>query len=373
MRPGTPGFEPSRLKAAREAKGLTPLMLAEVVGVKRQAVYQYERGEISPHPDVLMRLALVLGVRPGFFQLPPIPSARTLFFRSSAGVTARARARGERRAERAWLVWDELGKRLELPTPNVPEYSEANPIALDDDEIEEAATRARRHWGMGDGPIANTVWLLENNGIVVVREDIADRTMDSWSRWEAWDANPVVILNSFKASAVRSRFDAAHELGHLVLHRAVRPDYWASQEDGVAIREEQAHKFLLPSSPFVSETKHPSLERFLAMKPRWKASVQAMVRRARDLHVIDEARYTQMQKGISKLRWRSREPLDDELPMEEPRLVRRAFEVLKGHDPDAPTALSLSLELQTEDLASLAGLPEAFFESPRLIEFRQRG
>jgi len=53
---------PQRLKAAREAAGLTQAYVAERIGVTRQAVGQWESGESSPNPQTLALLADLYGV-----------------------------------------------------------------------------------------------------------------------------------------------------------------------------------------------------------------------------------------------------------------------------------------------------------------------
>src|SRR3546814_6566541 len=51
----------------------------------------------------------------------------------------------------------------------------------------------------------------------VCSSDLEDtKNVDAFSCWR--NGQPFVFLNTFK-SAERSRFDAAHELAHLVLHR----------------------------------------------------------------------------------------------------------------------------------------------------------
>ena len=57
MRPGTPGFSGSRLRSAREARGLSGAVLAELVEVSRSAISQYERGIQTPSPKVVQEIA----------------------------------------------------------------------------------------------------------------------------------------------------------------------------------------------------------------------------------------------------------------------------------------------------------------------------
>ena len=59
----------------------------------------------------------------------------------------------------------------------------ADPTMLSDDEIEQAAEDARRYWRMGDGPIANMILLLENQGAVVARDLLGADTLDGLSQF----------------------------------------------------------------------------------------------------------------------------------------------------------------------------------------------
>lgn len=64
---GTRGFDPRRLRALREERGLTQADLAARVGVRRTYFIQWEREQgraTTPTPRMLGRLADVLGVQP---------------------------------------------------------------------------------------------------------------------------------------------------------------------------------------------------------------------------------------------------------------------------------------------------------------------
>jgi Zn-dependent peptidase ImmA (M78 family) len=89
--------------------------------------------------------------------------------------------------------------------PESPDYRPAD-----------AAIALRTHWGIGQRPIGNMVHLLESFGIRVF--SLAERAtqVDAYSLWLR--GLPFVFLNTLK-TAEHSRMDAAHELGHLVLHR----------------------------------------------------------------------------------------------------------------------------------------------------------
>jgi len=136
------------------------------------------------------------------------PSSQTASFRSQARMAASTRDAALASGALAFLLNDWLEERFSLPSPDLPDLREEEPEA--------AAITLRQHWGLGERPIKNMVHLLESKGVRVfsMAEDTTE--VDAFSLWR--ETTPFVFLNTMK-SAERSRFDAAHELGHLVLHR----------------------------------------------------------------------------------------------------------------------------------------------------------
>lgn len=95
--------------------------------------------------------------------------------------------------------------------------SEADLLDLSHDNNPAAAARTiRQYWAIGERPIGNMVKLLETKGVRVFSLAENTRNVDAFSCWR--NDEPYIFLNTFK-STERSRFDAAHELGHLVLHK----------------------------------------------------------------------------------------------------------------------------------------------------------
>ena len=206
---------------------------------------------------------------------------------SSATKAPRARAV----ARHAWLleIISYLLEYIDFPAVNLPKFdlpSDVQQITTND--IEDAAAECRRFWRVGTGPIADIVLLLENNGVIVSRGELGAETLDAYSHWPSDVAHPMIFLGSDKASAVRSRHDASHELGHLILHRNV---------DVKAIRnamlfkliENQAHRFAaafnLPAQAFADQLWAPTLDAFLALKPHWKVAIAAMIMRSEQLGI----------------------------------------------------------------------------------------
>jgi Zn-dependent peptidase ImmA (M78 family)/transcriptional regulator with XRE-family HTH domain len=363
MMPGTPGFVGARLREAREARGLTIVSLAEMLGVTKQAVSQYEHGQQTPRPEVMTKLVAVLNLPQHFFSSQPgsIPVG-TMFYRSLSAATKTARTRAEWRYIWSRRIAAYLEAFVQFPAPHFPDLDPpANPQELRDEDIEDLATRTRRFWTLGDGPISNMVWLLENNGAIVTRDYLQAETLDAFSEWSESQGRGFVFLGADKGAGVRSRYDCAHELGHLLLHRSIEKSRLAQD---FKLIEHQAHRFagafLLPAATFADDLYTLSLDSFRVMKTKWHTSIAMMIMRAATLDFVSEDQKRRLFVSYSHRGWRRQEPLDDKLEVETPRVMRRAFELLFRENVIGRDSVLEALPYAAADIERLAALPEAF-------------
>jgi Zn-dependent peptidase ImmA (M78 family) len=378
MNSRTPGFSGQRLREAREVRSVQQAFLAEMVGVSAQAISKYERGGGTPSPEVAERLAKHLNVPTAFFLMPERQAIdRRVFYRSMSAATKTARTRAEHRA--SWLA-DLTGyveSYVELPTVNIPDFGVPdNPLQLEGSDVENIAADARAYWGMREEPIGNVIALMENQGAIVARDHLGAATLDSLSEYDQATERPLVIIGTDKGTPARWRFDAAHELGHLILHKRVDRRRLKNLAEHKAI-EDQAHRFassfLLPRVPFCEELFAASLDAMLAMKARWRVSIAMMIMRARQTHLINDATEKRLWINYSRRGWRRNEPLDDSMEQESPRVLHRSLELIleagvqTGQDVVANTGLPIA------DIESLAWLPERFLErgsAPVALRFK---
>ena len=371
---GTPGFIGNRLIEAREARGLTAVSLSQMVEISPATISHYEHGRQTPQPEILERLSRVLNCPLKLFLNPTRPVPDLVDWRSLSSATKTSRAKAIRRF--GWLreAVDYLTGLLEFPRVNIPDIRVPDEIeSIDSDIVESSANQCREFWNLGTGPIQNVVKLLEANGVIVARTDLEAETLDAFSVWPTGEAAPYVVLSSLKASAARSRFDAAHELGHLVLHRHL------SSRGGPAKRklvEEQAHRFaaafLLPESSFTQDVWAPTLNSFRTLKPHWKTSIQLMIMRCQHLGLMGEGQARRTWINLSRRNWRKVEPLDDVLPIEVPQLLKRSFEILVSEGVRSPAQISTELQVPVADIEDICGLPHGFLRGVSDHEVRPR-
>jgi Zn-dependent peptidase ImmA (M78 family) len=286
-------------------------------------VGQWEAGDIRPRAQTLLDLSNALSFPVAYFAT----SGKTIsnldsdctFFRSLRKSRQLDRDAAMAHAALIAELVNVIERHARLPAMTIPHY----PVASDD-EIDTIAARLRSEWELDDAPIEDVVREIERHGAVAASLELATE-VDAFS-WPGTD-RPIVILGSDKGDRARSRFDAAHELGHLVMHRH-------HPQPGDRDLERQAHRFasafLLPADQLVAEWPDTRLNwrALMAMKQRWQISMAALLYRAREDELISGTTYESAVKYMSRAGWRKAEP-GDLGPPERPRLLRRAARALR--------------------------------------------
>jgi Zn-dependent peptidase ImmA (M78 family)/transcriptional regulator with XRE-family HTH domain len=339
-----------RVKQAREIRKLTQSELARRLDVHQSVIGKMET-DVREWPAILIEsLALQLGFPVAFFSQgvgPEFPLG-TLLFRCRADLPANEKMRIRQMA----LLTYELSEQLALGTKPIPlhfpNFSGTDP--------KEAAKITRATLGLPpDTPIAHLINKLERNGIFVFALPDSHEKFDAFSLWSDADPRrPVVVVNTDKPTD-RMRFNCAHELGHLALHRSPRGSLTDIENEADTF----ASEFLMPEEAMLREIRQPvSLMELAPLKKRWGVSVQALVRRAYELKLLTDRQYRYLFEQINKLGWRMREPAELDIKLEKPRLFRKLAELAYGIPPAAGMVadiISIPVSMAEELLAVHAG------------------
>jgi Zn-dependent peptidase ImmA (M78 family)/transcriptional regulator with XRE-family HTH domain len=347
---------PERLREARDAKEMTMEELGAAVGVTRQAISFYESGDREPDPETLIRIVAILGQTLSFFTTDRpqnLGKRGTMFFRSFKSKTKRTNRRCEVLSEWFTQVTGYFNERVNFPVVQLPSISPPKDKSYYSvEEIEEAAVSCRRFWGLGPGPIANMLLLLESKGTIVARSEFGTDTVSAFSFWEG--SRPFIFLGADRESACRSRFDAAHELGHLVLHRGIAVEELESKLDQIEKEADRfAGAFLLPEQSYPLEVFSTRLSAFEQLKARWKVSIAAQIYRCSDLCILSDDQTLNLRKQLSANRWRKREPLDDKIPPELPKVLNLALQALTKGRPEAAADIVTGIRLSPGTIEGL--------------------
>lgn len=311
-------FNPSRLEFARRRRGLTKKELASKVRLTPRSISMFENDESHPSEDTLQSLAEALSFPASFFNGDDIdvPNTDSVSFRALSKMTSSIESSAICASGIAFLFNDWIEQKFTMPAPDLITFES-------DIDPEIAASELRDHWGIGELSIRNMVHLLESKGIRVFSlvENTVD--VDAYSFWKG--DIPFIFLNTMK-SAERSRFDAAHELGHLVLHRHGSPSGHEAERQA----DQFASAFLMPKSTlksFSAVSQLATLPALIQLKKNWGVSLSALVYRMHKLAMLSEWHYRTLIIEISKRGFRSTEP--EGLPREQSQVWEMVFDSLR--------------------------------------------
>ena len=335
---------------------MTLLELAQAVSASEAAIWQLERGR-EPNATLLEALGIVLKVDPRFFFdiVADEFTEADCNFRKGATSAERIRKRVLAQGSLFAHVALYLQQRLALPKYNVPQLD-----AVTAEQIEEAADGCRMYWGLGvDRPIGHMGRVLEHAGVMVTRlRDDETAKLDAFSHRGQDGRLSYVVLNPAKGSSSRTRYDMAHELGHLVLHYGQRE---ISYEEKEAQANQFAAAFLLPRTAvrreFHFRAGRVDFDHVFALKKRWKVSAQAILYRAYDLRLIDAVEFRRAYKMMSARRWIKDEPFE---PNEEaPELFRKAVQTLWQRKGFGAERIAADLHWTVQTFENVTGLRSA--------------
>ncbi|WP_107495290.1 XRE family transcriptional regulator [Thalassobius sp. I31.1] len=365
MRIGTPGFVPERLTEARAARRIPSMTeLARMLGVTSSKVSRWESGEHSPEPEALTELARELRVRREFFLRPTFTGSRPFFHRKLASTLKRDHT--YQHAQVNWLheISSVVQHYVDFPELDIPDLMGATHFQqLRDSDIEGFAAHLRQHWNLGEGPCIDVVGLLERIGCVVSSIEMGTSKLDGVCSWSESDGRPHILLATDKMSLPRRQMDAAHELGHAILHKNVTK---SELETDLKVIEKQAFcfasAFLLPETSYVRELPHYSLAGMLTAKERWRVSIKAQISRLRSLGLIDGDDATRMYKTYSAKGWSRCEPLDREWSLPQPRILNDALQlIVDSGTRSKEDLLAVEFTMNRGDIENLANLPSGWF------------
>ncbi len=294
-------FCADRLKLARYRRKLTGKELAERAGLTDVTVSKVENGH-QPDEQTIDKLVNALGYpRPFFFMdKPEVLEAQAVAFRSLKKMKAAERNAALGAGSIGISVYQWIDDRFSLPEPDLIDLSK------EQHRPEIAARLLRQHWGIGDRPIGSILRLFESKGIRVLSLSENTQNVDAYSFWKA--DYPYIFLNQ-KKTAERSNFDAAHELGHLVLHFHAQAES-APEDDAERQANQFASAFLMPEADIKSAMSNVySSSQIIKAKSRWKVSAMALATQLNRLGLLSDWNYRSILIDLGRQGYRTGEPI----------------------------------------------------------------
>lgn len=293
------------IRTYREQVGLPQADLGRSLGVTRQTIAAWEKGDREPSVVQLTQLAQALGIAVELL----IPSAHTipapenmgLMFRADepSALTPQLKAALSRKADDYTFV-----EHLAGEVPNLPEM---RPLEGYDAHVVEGVAREIRDWlGMGEGcPLGDAVALLEAKGLKVILHPLPAEISGFSGYTETSGAS--IFINASHPTE-RKFFTGLHELAHLIFHRQEyrRPNEKATRYDP---REKVANHFagavLLPEEVIRREL-YGYRDRWLPeplladMKRRYGVSMRTVLYRAAQAGLISQKQQGQQIGQLNK-------------------------------------------------------------------------
>ncbi|MDT8068443.1 MAG: XRE family transcriptional regulator [Terriglobia bacterium] len=302
-------FNREMLILARESRGYSQSELAGEIGINQATLSKIENGLREPTDEQIRRFAAFLGFRKEFFFLPE------RIKRFGSGCTyLRARKRtpemrlrqllgiiNVRRIQLTGLLAGvELTPENEFPRFDIDEHGPPENIARN----------VRAIWMLPPGPIQNLTRAIEDAGGLILRCNFHTKDVDAISQFLP-GGTPLFLVND-AIPADRLRWTIAHELGHLTMHYI--PNSNMEKE-----ADQFAAEFLMPADEIRPDLTEVSLAKLATLKPYWKVSMNALLKRAGDLDLITPRKRQFLWTQMGKSGYRTNEPIS--LPPEEPSLL----------------------------------------------------
>jgi len=295
----------NRLRLARKMAGLSMedlIRKAEGV-VTKQAISKYEKGIMKPSSEVIIRLALALGVKPEYFHRHSKIELSGMQFRKRSNLPVKIIESLKQRTIDFLERYIELENILGVHEKFINPLTDISIESLKD--VETASLRLRKKWKLGLAPITNLLELLEENGIKIYEvQNFKD--FDGLTA-SVGDIHAIVINKDFPTD--RIRFTAAHELAHILCE---------FPED--CKKEELCHAFagdfLLPKEilerKLMKKREQITLWELEEIKQAYGISIQAIVRRAHMLGIVSDFFYRNFQVILNQKGWKKKEPIEYE-------------------------------------------------------------
>ena len=286
----------------RKAKGISIKSMAEKTGLSAKHYKNIETGKAELYANELGTISDVLNVKE-YKLIYPIQELQNVRFRTNKKLKDREVVILD---VQHWLneykyIEELLKDQLSNPLGEISESIKGKKMS-----ITEVAYLSREKFGLGvEGAISNICGLLESNGIKVGECEVYSHSFFGLSV-SADDGGPAIVINKWNQIPVeRWIFAAAHELGHLVLHRN---DFKMGEELESRIHENEANifatEFLMPDASFVKEWNYnyglPFVERVITVKRIFRVSYKTILNRLANHFPNSENIWEKFHSGYQK-------------------------------------------------------------------------
>lgn len=331
---------------ARESRGMSQSELAKRLNMSQGKLSKIENGMLTVSENELLKISEVLNYRISFFQRNERiygVGLSEFFHRKRQSVPQKKLSKIYAKIEIRRMEIATLLKSVDIGQTN---FFNIDPDEYNGD-IETIAQVVRAAWRIPRGPIDNVVSVIEEAGGIVIPFDFEDAKIDAIS--VGHPGLPPLFFVNFNRPMDRIRFTLCHEIGHTIMHRIPPSD----NSDIENQADRFAAEFLMPREEIAHDLNNLSLKKLASLKPYWKVSMAALLKRASDIGKITErqARYLWTQMG--KAGYRTQEPVELKIPDEKPWLLKEIINVFQNELKYKTTDISEALSLSENEFRSI--------------------
>lgn len=294
------------LKRVRLLRDLSLREASKLLNMSAPGLSKYEKGEIIPNSQKLIEFANVYKVK--VLDLLNVYNVPEMKFNS---FMKRQRLQGKNLELLKDIIQSKVANYLEVIEMNRIDSDNIKLkkyICNSFEDAEDAALKFRKDYDLSKNqPISDLINILENIGIIIVQiENQNNRFADFDGLSEKINNIPIIVLLDNITDGARQRFTIAHELGHLVL------DIKDSDIDEEKLCNRFASALLMPRGAIINEfgssRNNISFFELRAFKMEYKVSMAATVYRLRELNVISEYLFRNINIFFSKNGYKKEEP-----------------------------------------------------------------
>lgn len=329
------------IELARESRGMNQKDLAEKIGQSVSNISRMEKDIIPVSEPVLEQIAAATHYPKAFFLQKADVIPDNLGYRRRYVVAAKVLMPISARINIIRQHVQLLTQALKVPLPQLPVIELTGTTTP-----QSAAKQLRKAWKIKEPVIDNLIRLIEDKGIVVTTFNFNTARVDSRSMITE-DKFPIIIYNQSHLGD-RQRFSLAYELGHLVMHTftSLGADRDISHEANLFAAE-----LLMPEADIRKDLTGDTLTipRLAELKKKWKVSMISILYRADDLGYLTANQKKYLVQQFNNLHIRRREPAELDVPIEQPRLLRRWIAEYKRAHKYSTAEVAAALKLTTDE------------------------
>ena len=293
------------LKRIRLLKNLSLKKAGELLNMSAPAILKYERGEIIPDSTKIIAFANAYKVKTSdILKVSPKITMQFTNFRKKKIL------KGQKLELLKSIILEKVSNYLEVLDLGqinskklvIKRYNVHN---LDEAEIAAEKFRQENHLSLNQ-PLTDLINILENIGIIIITLENQNNLFTGFDGLsEIVNGIPVIVYLENSHDGARQRFTIAHELGHLLLK--ITDDL-----DCEKVCNRFASSLLMPKLAIYSEfgkLRHNiSNYELKAFKMEYKVSMYAIVYRLKELNVISDYLFKNINIYFNKSGYRQEEP-----------------------------------------------------------------